>query len=60
MACCAGLRVSEVVNLQLRHIDPDRKQLSIEKAEGRKDRYVMLSPVLPDMLTNCCKFYDPG
>lgn len=50
-AYSAGLRVSEVVNLQLRHIDRDRMQIFIEKAKGKKDRYVMLSPVLLDILT---------
>lgn len=51
-AYSAGLRVSEVVNLQMKHIDRDRMQLLIEGAKGKKDRYVMLSPVLLDILSN--------
>ena len=46
----AGLRVSEVVNLQLKHIDRSRMQLFIEKSKGKKDWYVGLSPVLPGIL----------
>lgn len=46
----AGLRVSELVNLQLRDIDSERMQIFIRKAKGKKDRYVNLSPVLLDIL----------
>lgn len=58
-AYSAGLRVSEVVNLQLKHIDRDRMQLLIEGAKGKKDRYVMLSPVLLDILSNYYKTSNP-
>ena len=50
-AYSAGLRVSEVVNLELKHIDRSRMQLYIKNAKGKKDRYVMLSPLLLDILT---------
>jgi integrase/recombinase XerD len=49
-AYSAGLRVSEVVNLKIKNIDSDRMQILIECAKGKKDRYVMLSPVLLDIL----------
>ena len=49
-AYSAGLRVSEVVNLQLKHVDSDRMQLLIEASKGKKDRYVGLSPILLDVL----------
>lgn len=49
-AYSAGLRVSEVVNLKQRDIDTDRMQILIQNAKGKKDRYVMLSPVLLDVL----------
>ena len=49
-AYSAGLRVSEVINLQWKHIDRGRGQLLIEQAKGKKDRYVSLSPVLVDIL----------
>ena len=54
-AYSAGLRVSEVINLQLKHIDRSRMQLFIEKSKGKKDRYVGLSPVLLDILE---KYYE--
>ncbi len=54
-AYSAGLRVSEVVNLKIRDIDSDRMQIFVEKAKGKKDRYVMLSPVLLDILRNYLK-----
>lgn len=58
-AYSAGLRVSEVVRLQLKHIDSGRMQLFIEKSKGKKDRYVMLSPVLLDILRNYIKTAQP-
>ena len=51
-AYSAGLRVSEVVSLQLKDIDSDRMQIFVQNAKGKKDRYVMLSPVLLDILRN--------
>ncbi len=58
-AYSAGLRVSEVVNLKLKDIDSDRMQIFIEKAKGKKDRYVGLSPVLLDILRSYIKHYKP-
>ena len=55
----AGLRVSEVAALQIKHIDSDRMQILIERAKGKKDRYVALSPVLLDILRNYIKTYKP-
>lgn len=49
-AYSAGLRVSEVINLQWKHIDRQRGQILIEQAKGKKDRFVVLSPVLEDIL----------
>lgn len=49
-AYSAGLRVSEVVNLELKHIDSDRMQILVEDAKGKKDRYVGLSVLLLDVL----------
>lgn len=58
-AYSAGLRVSEIVNLKISHIDSKRMQIFIEKAKGKKDRYVNLSPVLLDILRNYIKEYKP-
>ena len=49
-AYSCGLRVSEVIHLQWKHIDRERGQILIEQAKGKKDRYVTLSPVLEDIL----------
>lgn len=38
-----GLRCMEVRNIQLAHLDFDRKQLHIVQSKGKKDRYVPLS-----------------
>ena len=54
-AYSAGLRVSEVTNLQWKHIDRSRGQVLIEQAKGKKDRYVTLSPVLEDILISYYK-----
>jgi site-specific recombinase XerD len=41
-----GLRVSEVVALQIRNIDGERQLLRIVQGKGHKDRSVILSPSL--------------
>ena len=55
----AGLRVSEIVSLKIEHIDSKRMQIFIERAKGKKDRYVNLSPVLLDILRQYIKEYIP-
>jgi integrase/recombinase XerD len=46
----AGLRVSEAVALTLPAIDSQRMVLRVEQGKGHKDRYVMLSPKLLEIL----------
>lgn len=58
-AYSAGLRVSEIVNLKIANIDSKRMQIFIERAKGKKDRYVNLSPVLLDILRSYLKTYKP-
>ena len=45
-----GLRVSEIVHLRVGDIDSERMVIRVEQGKGRKDRYVMLSPDLLDLL----------
>jgi site-specific recombinase XerD len=45
-----GLRVSEIANLKVCDIDSARMLIRVEQGKGRKDRYVMLSQDLLDLL----------
>ncbi len=45
-----GLRASEVVRLRVKHIDSAQNIIRIEQSKGRKDRNVMLSPAMLDLL----------
>jgi len=45
-----GLRVSEIVHLKVGDIDSARMLIRVEQGKGRKDRYVMLSQDLLDIL----------
>jgi len=46
----AGLRISEAVRLKAAAIDSARMVVRVEQGKGRKDRYVMLSPILLEIL----------
>jgi integrase/recombinase XerD len=46
----AGLRAAEVVALKVSDIDSTRMIIRVEQGKGRKDRNVMLSPHLLDLL----------
>jgi integrase len=46
----AGLRASEIISLKVEDIDSTRMVIRVEQGKGRKDRYVMLSPYLLDLL----------
>jgi integrase/recombinase XerD len=46
----AGLRVSEVANLKVSDIDSGRMTLRVEQGKGQRDRTVMLSPRLLELL----------
>ena len=59
VAYAAGLRVSEVACLKIGDIDSSRMVLRVEQGKGKKDRYVMLSPQLLDLLRLYWKQYRP-
>ncbi|MFQ5684975.1 MAG: tyrosine-type recombinase/integrase [Candidatus Binatia bacterium] len=42
-AYAAGLRVSELVSLQVSDIDSERMMIRVQQGKGRKDRYTILS-----------------
>ena len=44
--CAAGLRVSEVVGLQVGDIDSARMTIHVREGKGGRDRHVMLAPQL--------------
>lgn len=46
----AGLRATEVISLKVSDIDSARMVIRVEQGKGRKDRYVMLSRHLLDLL----------
>jgi len=60
----AGLRVSEVVKLKVKHIDSALGIIRVEQGKGKKDRQVMLSPETLGLLREWWKVrktkYDAG
>lgn len=54
-----GLRISEVVNLRLCDIDSRSMTVKIVNAKGKKDRVVMLSEKLLELLRTYFKQYKP-
>jgi len=55
----AGLRVSEVVALKVTDIDNKRMLLRVEQGKGQKDRFVMLSPQLLELLRDWWQVAHP-
>lgn len=55
----AGLRLGELLNLKIGDIDSQRLKIHIRQAKGKKDRYVVLSEKLLDLLRSYYKEYKP-
>lgn len=58
-AYAAGLRVSEATHLRVTDIDSQRMVVRVDQGKGRKDRYVMLSPRLLEVLRAYWKVARP-
>jgi len=59
MIYASGLRISELINLELRDIDVRRYQIFIRNSKGRKDRYVIMAKSLIPLLNNYIFTYKP-
>ena len=56
----AGLRISESLRLKAQAIDSKRKVIRVEQGKGQKDRYVMLSAKLLEILRDYWKATPQG
>ncbi|MPS72666.1 MAG: recombinase [Chryseobacterium sp.] len=54
-----GLRLSEVLELKISDIKTRENVLLVRRAKGKKDRVVMLSPLLLELLRTYYKTYKP-
>jgi len=54
-----GIRLSEITHLRVSDIHSDRKVLRIEHGKGSKDRYVLLTASLLQMLRSYWQLYRP-
>ena len=55
----SGLRIGELINLRLRDLDVDRRQIAIKGGKGRKDRYVIMAESFIPLLNNYLNTYMP-
>jgi site-specific recombinase XerD len=59
-AYATGLRLSELVHLQVADIHSERMLIRVNQGKGRKDRYTLLSGRLLSELRNYWKLYRPA
>jgi site-specific recombinase XerD len=59
LAFSTGMRVSEIINLKISHIDSKRMLIHIHQAKGRKDRSVKLSNQILKILREYYKEFRP-
>ncbi len=55
-----GLRRQEVVKLKVADLDFDRKQIRVQQAKGKKDRYTILSDKTATLLKQYLEQYQPS
>lgn len=55
----SGLRIGELINLELKDIDVDRKQIFVRNSKGRKDRVVQLADSFLAIMQNYYVTYQP-
>ena len=55
----AGLRISEAVHLKVSDIDSARMVIRVDQGKGARDRYVMLSPKLLELLRDWYRHCRP-
>jgi site-specific recombinase XerD len=59
MIYSAGLRISELLSLELKHIDVDRRQIIVKNSKGRRDRNIILAESFIPLLLNYFNSYNP-
>jgi len=55
----SGLRIGELINLELKDIDINRYQIFVRNSKGRKDRYVIMAKSLVPVIKNYIVTYKP-
>lgn len=55
----SGMRIGELINLELKDIDMARCQVFVRNSKGRKDRYVSLASSFKPLLLNYVNTYEP-
>lgn len=56
----SGLRIGELINMELRDLDMDRSQVYIRNGKGRKDRTVVMAEIVKPLLYNYIQTYSPN
>lgn len=59
MLYSCGLRIGELLRLELSEIDFTRRQVKIHQSKGRKDRYVVLAESMLPLLNNYLNSFGP-
>ena len=55
----AGLRLGELLELKIGDIDSDSMRIHVREGKGKKDRYIMLSENVLDLLREYYKLFKP-